>query len=98
MKRLKRYVTEIKQSLSGTTSQDRFNIILVCRDAICYIVRNSEKPGYLDLRKSFEDMEVLAENAASEGQHKKMDVTHSRAEKMKTIVSALEKYFASKGI
>jgi hypothetical protein len=93
MAKLKKYAIEIKQSIETSTSQDIYNIILICRDAKSYIARNAADPKCAALAKSFADIEALAENIMAEGQQHIIDNRKARSEKIKTIIGALDKYF-----
>ena len=98
MKRLYKYATEIKKCIERRSVEDMQNIILICRDAKLHIFENADKPNYAQLEKSFRDMEALAENVVSEGQHKEVDPLHTRIEKMKAIISAWDNYFTKMGL
>ncbi|MEM0230811.1 MAG: hypothetical protein QXW00_03210 [Candidatus Woesearchaeota archaeon] len=93
MDKLIKYVYEIKQNLQQMSTSNLQNIILICRDARMYIHQNLSNPVYAALDQSFLDMEALAENVLAEGQHKPIDPSRSRIEKMKAISNAWENYF-----
>jgi|GEM_PF-1774377 len=103
MKRLKRYFLEIKKNVDDGSSengnsQNIFNIILICNDAINYIAKNPYDKRFTALLKGFGEMKMLAENAVSEGQQKPRDSKHARIERIKEIIDSMAKVFEPEAV